>query len=66
MYEGSLRLHESDPYREQYICLSRYRRYIKEDGVFVIKNDYASNRAKWVYLKMETVDRVEISYKEPK
>lgn len=66
MYEGSLRLHESDASLEQYVCLSGYRRYVKQEGKYVIKNDYGSNHSQWVYIKTADVNRIEILYQDPK
>lgn len=64
MYEGSLRYRVSDPDEEQYICLSGYRRYIKEGEGYVIKLDYAkkNDHSRWVLIKGADITRTEIKY----
>lgn len=66
MYEGSLRYHESDKKKEQTICLSGYRRYVKENGKFVVKQDYNGDNSRWVLIKMCDVTRTEIMYDSEK
>ena len=62
MYEGSLRYHESDINKKQTICLSGYRRYIKENGKYVVKQDYNNDNSRWVMLDISEITRVEIKY----
>lgn len=66
MYEGSLRYHESDIAKKQTICLSGYRRYVKENGTFVAKQDYNNDNSRWVMLDAANIDRVEIKYDSDK
>lgn len=66
MYEGSLRYHESDTTKKQTICLSGYRRYVKENGTFVVKQDYNNDNSRWVMLDAANIDRVEIKYDSDK
>lgn len=66
MYEGSLRYRESDPEKEQAICLSGYRRYVKEDGRYVPKQDYNNDNTRWVLINIKEITRSEIKYAEEK
>lgn len=66
LYEGSLRYHESDKEKEQVICLSGYRRYIKKKNKFVVKQDYSGDDSRWVMIKMDEIKRVEILYDSKK
>lgn len=66
MYEGGLRYHESDSEKEQTICLSGYRRYIKVNGKYEVTNNYENDASRWVMLKANDVKRVEIMYEEIK
>lgn len=67
MYEGQLRVHESDNQKEQVICLSGYRRYIKNDvGKYEVKNDYNGDKKRWVLLKYNDADRIEVQYADEK
>lgn len=66
MYEGKLREHESDINKSQVICLSGYRRYVKKDNVFSVKNDYSGDNSRWVALKSDDITRIEIKYEEEK
>lgn len=62
MYEGSLRYRESDPEKEQAICLSGYRRYVKEDGRYIQKQDYNNDNSRWVLINIKEITRSEIKY----
>lgn len=66
MYEGSLRYRESDPDKEKNICLSGYRRYVKEDGKYKIVQDYNNDNSRWVLINIEDITRSEILYKDAK
>lgn len=66
MYEGSLRYHESDTTKQQIICLSGYRRYVKENGKFVPKQDYDNDNSRWVLINITDITRVEIKYDSAK
>ena len=66
MYEGSLRYHESDTTKQQTICLSGYRRYVKENGKFVPKQDYDNDNSRWVLINITDITRVEIKYDSAK
>lgn len=66
MYEGKLREHESDVNKNQVICLSGYRRYIKEQNKFKVVHDYSADNSQWVYLKIDDVTRMEITYENAK
>lgn len=67
MYEGQLRVHESDNQKEQVIALSGYRRYIRNaSGKYDIKNDYADDKSRWVIVKYNDVDRIEVKYQNDK
>lgn len=66
LYEGSLRYHESDKEKEQVICLSGYRKYIKKRNKFVKKQDYSGDDSRWVMIKMDEIKRVEILYDSKK
>ena len=62
MYEGSLRYRESDPEKEQAICLSGYRRYVKENGRYIPKQDYNNDNSRWVLINIKEITRSEIKY----
>lgn len=66
MYEGKLREHESDIGRQQIICLSGYRRYVKNDNSYLVKNDYSGDNSRWVAIKDEDITRIEIKYEDAK
>lgn len=66
MYEGSLRYRESDPEKEQTICLSGYRRYIKENGRYIVKQNYNNDNSRWVMIKAQEITRSEIKYASEK
>lgn len=69
MYEGKLRVNESDKEKEQIICLSGYRRYTKnEHGKYEVKlnNDHSGDNSRWVIIKYEDVSRIEVLYEEDK
>lgn len=66
MYEGKLREHESDPNKSQLVCLSGYRRYVKQDNSFTVKNDYAGDNSRWVAIKSNDITRIEIKYEDAK
>ena len=66
MYEGKLREHEADINKSQIICLSGYRRYIKKNDAFEVKNDYSGDNSRWVALKSEDITRIEIKFGEEK
>lgn len=62
MYEGSLRYRESSDEKEKTICLSGYRRYLKEDGKYYIKQDYNNDNSRWVLIDISKITRSEIKY----
>lgn len=62
MYEGSLRYHESDLEKKQVMCLSGYRRYIKENGKYTVKQDYNNDNSRWVLINIEEITRAEIKF----
>ena len=66
MYEGSLRYRESDPEKEQAICLSGYRRYVKENGRYIPKQDYNNDNSRWVLINVKEITRSEIKYASEK
>lgn len=68
MYEGMLRVHESDPNRDRKIALSGYRRYVydEEGKRFVVKNDYNCDNSRWVVVDEKDISRIEIKYANPK
>lgn len=66
MYEGKLRDHESDESKQQIICLSGYRRYIKIDNSYSAKNDYSGDNSRWVAIKDKDITRIEIKYEDEK
>lgn len=66
MYEGSLRYRESDPEKEQAICLSGYRRYVKENGRYIPKQDYNNDNSRWVLINIKEITRSEIKYASEK
>jgi len=66
MYEGSLRYWESAPEKEQAICLSRYRRYFKENGRYTPKQDYNNDNSRWVVIDVKKITRLEIKYASEK
>lgn len=66
MYEGCLRYRESDIDKEQAICLSGYRRYIKENGSYVKKQDYNKDNSRWVLINLNEITRSEIKYNSEK
>ena len=66
MYEGCLRYRESDPEKDSVICLSGYRRYIKENDKFVVKQDYNNDNSRWVLINTKEITRSEIKYKSEK
>lgn len=66
MYEGSLRYRESDPEKEQAICLSGYRRYVKEAGRYIPKQDYNTDNSRWVLINIKEITRSEIKYASEK
>lgn len=67
MYEGGLRYHESEPEKEQTLCLSGYRRYKKNEyGKYEVTHDYADDTSRWVLVKINDVKRVEIKYDSDK
>lgn len=66
MYEGSLRYHESDMEKEPTICLSGYRRYIKENGRYSKKQDYNNDNSRWVLINIREITRSEIKFSSEK
>lgn len=66
MYEGSLRYRESDPEKELAICLSGYRRYVKENGRYIPKQDYNNDNSRWVLINIKEITRSEIKYASEK
>lgn len=66
MYEGSLRYREYDPKGESNICLSGYRRYIKEDGKYIPKLNYDKDNSRWVLINIKEITRTEIKYDSDK
>lgn len=66
MYEGSLRYRESDPEKEQVICLSGYRRYVKENERYIPKQDYNNDNSRWVLINIKEITRSEIKYASEK
>lgn len=66
MYEGSLRYRESDLEKEQLICLSGYRRYIKENKKYIPKQDYNNDNSRWVLINIKEITRSEIKYASEK
>lgn len=66
MYEGKLREHEADANKSQLVCLSGYRRYVKQDNSFTVKNDYAGDNSRWVAIKSNDITRIEIKYEDAK
>lgn len=66
MYEGSLRYRESDPEKDQVICLSGYRRYVKESGRYISKQDYNNDNSRWVLINIKEITRSEIKYASDK
>lgn len=66
MYEGNLRMHESDIEREQVIAISRFRRYVRQDGRFVVTHDYSGDHSRWAVLKGKDISRIEVKYKSAK
>lgn len=66
MYEGSLRYRESDPEKSQAICLSGYRRYVKENGRYTPKQDYNNDNSRWVLINIKEITRSEIKYASKK
>lgn len=65
MYEGKLRYYQFDE-DDKAICLSAYRRYLREDNKFTCANDYANDNSRWVMIKISGVTRVEICYDSQK
>lgn len=66
MYEGSLRYRESDLEKEQAICLSGYRRYVKEDERYIPKLDYDNDQSRWVLIYTKDITRAEIKFESEK
>lgn len=66
MYEGSLRYRESDLEKEPSICLSGYRRYVKENGKYITKQDYNNDNSRWVLINIKEITRSEIKYASEK
>ena len=66
MYEGSMRYRESDPEKLQTICLSGYRRYIKENGRYIAKQDYNNDNSRWVLINLKEITQAEIKYASEK
>lgn len=64
MYQGKLREHESDTSREQIVCLSGFRRYVKKKDKFVLNKEYSGDNSHWVALKIKNVTRIEIDYQK--
>lgn len=62
MYEGCLRYRESSDEKEKTICLSGYRRYLKEGGKYYIKQDYNNDNSRWVLIDISKITRSEIKY----
>jgi len=66
MYEGKLREHESEVDKEQIICLSGYRRYVKVNDKFEKKLDYGNDNSRWVVLRAKEINRIEVKYEDKK
>ena len=66
MYEGSLRYRETGTEKQCAVCLSGYRRYVKEDDKFVQKLDYGDDHSRWVMIDVTKATRVEVKYNESK
>lgn len=66
MYEGSLRYRESDLNKEQIICLSGYRRYVKKSGKYKVSVDYNNDNSRWVLINIKDITRAEIKYESSK
>ncbi len=66
MYEGKLRLHESDSSCEKILAISQYRRYVKENERYSVKQDYSGDNSRWVVLREKDVTRIEIKYEDEK
>lgn len=68
MYEGKLRVHESDKDREQLVCLSGYREYHKnnEDKYEIYKQVYENDNSKWIIIKYDEIKIIEVAFEDPK
>lgn len=68
MYEGKLRVHESDKDREQLVCLSGYREYHKnnEDKYEIYKKVYENDNSKWIIIKYDEIKIIEVAFEDPK
>lgn len=65
MYEGCLR-YISNPEKQQAICLSGYRRYVKVNGEYILKKNYENDNSRWVLMYLNEMDHIEIKYKSAK
>lgn len=68
MYEGKLRVHESNKDREQLICLSGYREYHRNnEGKYkVYKKLYENDNSKWIIIKYNEIKIIEVAFEESK
>lgn len=66
MYEGCLRYRESNGVKEKTICLSGYRRYIKDGEKYYVKQDYNNDNSRWVLIDISSITRSEIKYETEK
>lgn len=68
MYEGKVRLHETESDGDHKIALSGYRRYVynQKRKKFEVKQQYENQHDRWVVIEEKDITRIEVKYEEPK